>query len=168
MRRWQQGWGRSLANLANSNILRIVKPLTPPKITGSSIYSSGVGYNTYGPQTRQTFGINTGFNAIRDNVRNILYFRKGEYLDNSDFGVGLQDYLFEEEDELLDLALSQEIRRQFSTYEPRVLIQTLTIGTYAWADNAIAVNMRLLINQVVVTGLAVSNGNFNLSQAKAA
>ena len=138
-----------------------------PTVTGSSVFSSGIGFNQFGPK-RQSFALMSGYNSIRDNVRNILFFRKGDYPDNSDFGVGLQDFLFEQNDELLRLALNQEIRRQISKYEPRIVIRSISITTPSWADDSIVVNLDLMVNNVVLSGVAGANGSFNLSQSSAA
>ena len=138
-----------------------------PTVTGSSVFSAGIGFNQYGP-VRQNFSLFAGFNAVKENIRNILFFRKGDYPDNSDFGVGIQDFLFEPADELLRLALSQEIRRQIGKYEPRVVIRSIAISTPSWADDSVVVNLDLLINGVVLSGVAGANGVFNLSQSSAA
>lgn len=136
-------------------------------MTGSSVFSSGIGFNSYGP-TRQGFGLLANFESIKENIRNILFFRKGDYPDNSDFGVGLQDFLFEPADEILRISLSQEVRRQISTYEPRAVIRNVGVSTPSWADDSIVVDLDLIVNNVVLTGQASSNGIFNLSQSSAA
>lgn len=138
-----------------------------PIVTGSSVFSSGIGFNQFGP-TRQIFGLLAGSDSIRDNLRNILFFRKGDYPDNSDFGVGLQDFLFEPADELLRLALSQEIRRQISKYEPRLVIRSIQVSTPTWADNAIVISLDMMVNNVSLNLQASANGAFNLSQSSAA
>jgi phage baseplate assembly protein W len=148
-------------------LVDLVKPVIMPTVTGSSVFSSGIGFNQFGPK-RQNFALMSGYNSIRDNLRNILFFRKGDYPDNSDFGVGLQDFLFEQNDELLRLALNQEIRRQISKYEPRIVIRSVSITTPAWADDSIVVNLDLMVNNVVLSGVAGANGAFNLSQSSAA
>ena len=136
-------------------------------MSGSSVFSSGIGFNQYGP-IRNGFGLLANFESIKENIRNILYFRKGDYPDNSDFGIGLQDFLFEPADEILRISLSQEIRRQISTYEPRTVIRNISVTTPAWADDSIVVDFDLIVNNVVLTGSASSNGIFNLSQSSAA
>jgi phage baseplate assembly protein W len=148
-------------------LVDVVKPLIPPNVTGRSVFSSGIGFNQFGP-TRQAFGLMSGFDAIRDNLRNILFFRKGDYLDNSDFGVGLQDFLFEPADELLRLALNQEIRRQIAKYEPRLVIRSISVTTPAWADDSIVVDLDLMVNNVSIGAQAGANGYYNLTQKSAA
>ena len=145
----------------------VVKPVVPPNVAGKSIFASGIGFNQYAP-SRQTFSLLTGYESVRENIRNILFFRKGDYLDNSDFGVGLQDFLFEQADEVLRIALTQEVRRQISKYEPRVVIRSLSVTTPKWADDSIVIDMDLLVNNVPLTGTAGANGSFNLSQSSTA
>lgn len=145
----------------------VVKPLIPPNVAAKSVFSSGIGFNQYGPQ-RQLFGLMSGLDAIRDNLRNILFFRKGDYPDNSDFGVGLQDFVFEPADELLRLALNQEIRRQIAKYEPRLVIRSISVTTPSWADDSIVVDIDMMANNVSVNAQAGANGYYNLSPASAA
>lgn len=145
----------------------VVKPSTVPSVAGKSYIASSLGFNAF-TRDRVPFSILTNFESIRDNIRNILFFRKGDYPDSPDFGVGIQDYLFEQNDELLKIALSQEIRRQIATYEPRVTIRTLSVSTPSWADDSIVVDLDLLVNGTSLSGLATSSGTFNLSQQAAA
>lgn len=145
----------------------VVKPLIPPNVAGRSVFSSGIGFNQFGP-ARQAFGLMTGFDSIRDNLRNIMFFRKGDYLDNSDFGVGLQDFLFEPADELLRLALNQEIRRQIAKYEPRLVIRSISVTTPSWADDSIVVDMDMMANNVSLGAQAGANGYYNFTQVSAA
>ena len=51
----------------------------------------------------------------------ILFFRKGEYLDNSDFGVGLQDYLFDQY-HLLDLPPDLDEVAENIIYSPQSVV----------------------------------------------
>ena len=150
-----------------SPVLTVIKPSIPPNVAGTSVFASGVAFNQYGPPL-QPFGLLTGFASIRDNLRNILFFRKGDYPDNPDFGVGIQDYVFDQNDEVLSLALSQEISRQIATYESRVTIRGINISTPAWADDSIAVNLDLLVNNTALVVTAGSNGIFNISQQRVA
>ncbi len=145
----------------------VIKPPFIPNVAGKSVFSAGIGFNQFGP-ARQNFALMSGVSAISDNIRNILFFRKGDYPDNSDFGVGLQDFLFEQCDELLRLALNQEVRRQISKYEPRVVIRSISVSTPSWADDSIVINLDLMVNNVTLSGTAGANGAFNLSQSSAA
>ena len=145
----------------------VVKPDVAPNVAGKSIFSAGIGFNAYTPD-RVLFGLLSNFNAIRDNLRNIIFFRKGDYPDNPDFGIGLQDYLFDPADEVMRLALGREISRQIARYEPRVTIRSLDVSTPTWADNAVVVDMDLLVNNVPLSGVAAATGTFVLSESNAA
>ncbi len=140
----------------------VVKPEQMPQVIGRSRFAGGIGFNAFTPN-RQPFGIQANFDAVRDNLRNILFFRKGDYPDKPDFGVGLQDYLFDNADELLNLALSQEIRRQFAKYEPRCIIRLLNVGTPKWDDQSVVVDMDLLINNTPGTLNASSKGGITIA-----
>lgn len=142
--------------------IKIDKPVVPPNVDTNSLLASSLGFNAFSAN-RIPFDILTNFNSIKDNLRNILFFRKGDYLDNSDFGVGIQDYLFENKTEDLKLILSQEIRRQINKYEPRAIIRILNISTPSWADDSILIDMDILINNVPFTVGATGSGGFTLS-----
>ena len=148
-------------------MVAIIKPLIPPNVQGDSIFSAGISFNSFTPN-RKPFDFLANFDSIRENLRNILFFRKGDYPDNPDFGIGLQDYLFEPLDELLSLSLNQEMRRQISKNEPRIIIRVLNLSTPAWADDSLVVDMDLLANNIPLTGIAAANGTFSLSQKSAA
>lgn len=148
-------------------MVSIAKPPIKPNVQGDSVFSAGIGFNSFTP-SRIPFGILSNFDSIRENLRNIIFFRKGDYPDLPDFGVGLQDYLFEPGDELLRLSLNQEMRRQIAKYEPRVIIRILNITTPAWADDSLVVDLDLLVNNVPLSGTAASNGTFSLSQKSVA
>jgi phage baseplate assembly protein W len=143
-------------------VIDIVKPVRPPNVTGSSIFSSGFGFNTFTPQRKQ-FALLANFDSIRDNIRNIIFFRKGDYPDNPDFGIGLQDYLFEQADEVMRIALNQETRRQISRYEPRVVIRSISVSTPSWADDAVVLDIDLLVNNIQLSGAASASGGFSIN-----
>jgi phage baseplate assembly protein W len=145
-------------------MVAVVKPSTKPQVTGSSGIASSLGFNAYTPD-RLPFGLLTDFESIRDNLRNIIFFRKGDYPDLPEFGIGLQDYLFDPGDELLRMALAQESRRQIAKYEPRITIRSLLVDTPQWADGGVVLSMDLLVNGSSLTGTATASGNFNLSRA---
>ena len=144
----------------------LVKP-TPPAVEGRSYLASSLGFEAY-TTGHVPFAILTDLPSIRDNIRNILYFRKGDYPDNPDFGVGLQDFLFDPADELLRVSLAQEMRRQISRYEPRVTIRILNVTSPAWAEDSLVVDLDLLVGNTPLSGVATPSGTFTLSQANPA
>lgn len=146
----------------------IDKPTQLPNFGGSTDIARSIGFGVGvfrgRNDNRQLFQILRNVNSIRDNIRNILYFRKGDYYDDPDFGVGLQDYLFDPQDEVLTLALNQEIRRQIRKYENRVKITTLRIFSRLDADNAIFIDLVLDVNGTSLQGNGDTRGNFSLFQ----
>lgn len=66
-------------------------------------------------------------NAIKQNMRMLLLTRKGEYVWDPNFGVGLHAYLFENDTTISTGFLEGEIRNQSSTYMPYVQIDGIDI-----------------------------------------
>lgn len=148
-------------------MVEIVKPTRVPNLAGSSDLASSVGFGVspIGPAAvRQQFQVLRNISSIRDNIRNIIYFRKGDYYDDPDFGVGLQDYLFDQNDELFRLAISQEVRRQIRKYEPRVKIVTLNIYEPDWVDHAAVIDLVCEVANIRLAVSADNQGNFSLNQ----
>lgn len=137
-----------------------------PKVnlkSGINLAGSLGGFNAFS-NNKTLFAILTNFDSIRDNVRNILFFRKGDYLDLPEFGIGLQDYVFEQNDELLSIALNQEIRTQIGRYESRVTVRSLSISSPSWAEDGLVVDIDLLFNGTVLGVTATGSGLFNMEQ----
>lgn len=65
--------------------------------------------------------------AIGRSINHILYTRKGEKLYNSEFGVGLEDYIFEINNFALTDALKTNIRNQIRNYEKRIILEEVSI-----------------------------------------
>lgn len=62
---------------------------------------------------------------IRQNIKNILLTTPGERVMLSDFGVGLRNYLFENNTFALQNDISRAISDQFDTYLPFVEVDSL-------------------------------------------
>jgi phage baseplate assembly protein W len=140
--------------------------ISKPKVSfknGANLAGSLGGFNAFSHNT-VLFAVLTNFDSIRDNVRNILFFRKGDYLDLPDFGIGLQDYAFEQNDELLSIALNQEIRTQISRYEPRVTVRSLSISSPSWSEDGLVVDIDLLCNGSPLSVSASGSGLFNMER----
>lgn len=144
-------------------MINFVKPEVPPNVATDSVMASSVGLNAFTPN-RTPFNVLLNFDSIKDNLRNIIFFRKGDYLDDPDFGVGIQDYVFDQNDQDLKIVLGQEIRRQINKYEPRAVIRSLNIYIPDWDTEALVVDLDLLINNVPFTLAAGGSGGFTLSQ----
>ena len=66
-------------------------------------------------------------NAIKQNMRMLLLTRKGEYVWDPNFGVGLHNYLFENDTTISTGFLEGEIKSQSATYMPYVQIDEINI-----------------------------------------
>jgi len=61
--------------------------------------------------------------AIFRSLNHILFTRKGERLYNNSFGVGIQDYIFEINNFVLQDSIKTEIKTQISNFEPRITLE---------------------------------------------
>jgi len=66
--------------------------------------------------------------AIKQNLKMLLLTRQGEYVMDANYGVGLQDYLFELETLIDTNGLESIIRSQASTYMPYMTISNLSVS----------------------------------------
>ena len=65
--------------------------------------------------------------AIKQNLKMLLLTRKGEYIMDINYGVGLPDYLFLQEQEVDINFLEADIRGQVAKYMPYVSIKDINI-----------------------------------------
>jgi len=65
--------------------------------------------------------------AIKQNMRMLLLTMKGEYIWDANFGVGLSNYLFENDVSISTAVLEGEIRNQISTYMPYVAVDGIVV-----------------------------------------
>lgn len=68
--------------------------------------------------------------AIFRSLNHILYTRKGERLYNHDFGVGIQDYVFEMNNFAIRDALKSSIKNQINRFETRVIFEDLVVDEH--------------------------------------
>lgn len=68
--------------------------------------------------------------AIFRSLNHILYTRKGERLYNHDFGVGIQDYVFEMNNFAIRDALKSSIENQINRFETRVIFEDLVVDEH--------------------------------------
>jgi len=61
--------------------------------------------------------------AIFRSLNHILFTRKGERLYNNSFGVGIQDYIFEINNFVLQDNIKTEIKTQIANFEPRIILE---------------------------------------------
>ena len=74
------------------------------------------------PTTKQVKNLDAK-TAIQRALNHLLFTRPGEKLYNNDFGVGIQDYIFELNNFIQDDLLRTSIRNQISNYDPRVILE---------------------------------------------
>ena len=65
--------------------------------------------------------------AIKQNMKMLLLTRKGEYVWDQNFGVGLHDYLFENDATISSSFLEGQIRSQVANYMPYVQIDGINV-----------------------------------------
>lgn len=65
--------------------------------------------------------------AIKQNMKMLLLTRKGEYVWDPNFGVGLHNYLFENDVTISAPLVEGEIRSQVATYMPYVQIDGINV-----------------------------------------
>lgn len=65
--------------------------------------------------------------AIKQNMKMLLLTRKGEYVWDQNFGVGLHDYLFESDATISSPFLEGQIRKQVANYMPYVQIDGVDV-----------------------------------------
>lgn len=66
--------------------------------------------------------------AIGRSLNHILYTRKGEKLYNNDFGVGIQDYVFELNNFTITDFLKTNIENQINNFEKRIIFEEVSIS----------------------------------------
>jgi len=66
-------------------------------------------------------------NAIKQNMKMMLLTRKGEYIWDPKFGIGLHSYLFESDVTISTSLIDGEIRKQTATYMPYVAIDGVKV-----------------------------------------
>ena len=65
--------------------------------------------------------------AIKQNLKMLLLTRPGEYVMDANYGVGLPDYLFLQEQEIDTTSLESIIREQAANYMPYMTISNLQV-----------------------------------------
>ena len=60
--------------------------------------------------------------SVFQSIQNILTTRKGERLFNPEFGIDLEDHLFELMDDISEIEIEREVTEAIRLFEPRVAI----------------------------------------------
>lgn len=92
------------------------------------IYGRGFAFPLrVGPDGRLTWS--TGEANVRESLRLILLTGQGERLRRPTFGAGLERFLFEPNTPATWRAIEESIRRNLERWEPRLKVETITVGT---------------------------------------
>ncbi len=79
---------------------------------------------------------------INQNIKNVLFTRKGEKISDKSFGVGLQTFLFENNSDNVILKIKKEINSQFSKYLSYLTIVDLNITRSSLNENRIDISLK--------------------------
>ncbi len=120
-------------------------PVVPnPKlgITGQyAVSSTSFGAASY-PDWTQT-------DAIKQNLKMLLLTRPGEYVMDANYGIGLQDYLFLQEQEVDTGGLESQIRSQAETYMPYMTITNLSV-TLEPINSMMRIRIEFFYNELTI------------------
>lgn len=84
--------------------------------------------------------------AIKQNLKMLILTRPGEYTMDSDFGVGLENYLFYQQNSNIDELISSRINQQVQKYMPYVGITSIQINTDEPTDNTLSLRIDFLVS----------------------
>ena len=79
---------------------------------------------------------------INQNIKNVLFTRKGEKISDKSFGVGLQTFLFENNNNDVILKIKKEINSQFSKYLSYLTIVNLDVTRSTLNENRIDISLK--------------------------
>ena len=79
---------------------------------------------------------------IYQNIKNVLFTRKGEKITDKSFGVGLQDYLFENDVNNVVAKIKKEINSQFSKNLSYLTILNLNVVKSSLNENRIDISLK--------------------------
>lgn len=87
--------------------------------------------------------------AIKQNLKMLLLTRPGEYVMDNNYGVGLPDYLFMQEQEIDTSGLESNIRSQATTYMPYMTISNLSV-TLDPANSMMRIRIEFFYNELTI------------------
>jgi len=115
----------------------------------------GIGLN-FGNSRNGYYSVSADKKLIKENVINILMTRPGERIHLPNYGVGVDAYLFEPNDSILESLLRNKIIDQVNKWEPGV-----TILNVEFTRNENELNIRLTV-QMVDFGNSVEQINYSI------
>jgi phage baseplate assembly protein W len=87
--------------------------------------------------------------AIKQNLKMLLLTRPGEYVMDANYGVGLPDYLFLQEQEIDTGGLESRIRSQADSYMPYMTISNLSV-TLDPANAMMRIRIEFFYNELTI------------------
>jgi len=87
------------------------------------------------------------FDAVKENIRNLLNTRTGERVFQPSLGIGLDDFLFENINGELISIMEDQIRGVFDTWMPFVTIRSLDVRSGNNDVNKLFINIEFFLNQ---------------------
>ena len=84
-------------------------------------------------------------NSIRQSIRNLILTRKGERKFDRNFGVGVHDLLFENNDVLFLSILSRDIEEHMDAYEPRAFFDSIELNEDEIDSNTLSFTLHYFI-----------------------
>jgi phage baseplate assembly protein W len=118
------------------------------------VESGGVGSVPTGRVKTTSFGAQcfadwSQTDAIKQNLKMLLLTRPGEYVMDNNYGVGLPDYLFLQEQEIDTSGLESIIRSQATTYMPYMTISNLSV-TLDPANTMMRIRIEFFYNELTI------------------
>ena len=104
-----------------------------------SVSTSAMGVGSYADWSQT--------DAIKQNLKMLLLTRPGEYVMDANYGVGLPDYLFLQEQEIDTAGLESRIREQATNYMPYMTISNLQV-TLDPANSMMRIRIEFFYNEL--------------------
>lgn len=104
--------------------------------------------NTYSPTTKPEV---TDITSIQQSLLNLIFTRPGERPFNIDYGINVEDMLFDLADDTTALALYNELTAKVKLFEPRVKLNTSQTEVTADLDNN-AIKIKLVFEIIGFEG----------------
>ena len=106
-----------------------------------SVSTSAMGVGSYADWSQS--------DAIKQNLKMLLLTRAGEYVMDASYGIGLQDYLFLQEQEIDTGNLESIIRTQAESYMPYMTISDLQV-TLEPINSMMRIRIEFFYNELTI------------------
>ena len=106
-----------------------------------SVGTSAMGVGSYADWSQS--------DAIKQNLKMLLLTRAGEYVMDANYGIGLQDYLFLQEQEIDTGNLESIIRTQTESYMPYMTISDLQV-TLEPINSMMRIRIEFFYNELTI------------------